>query len=152
MAQPGANEVILTDVPKGEAVRAYLSFNKDGYSTYCRDYREYRQWEQDRNDARYRGTLAHGQGYDAKNMMHTLRLLEMATEIFTQGRLNVRRPNREFLLGVRAGRYSLDEVLSLADERLAALHAAADRSTLPENLPDGFVEQQLVALRRELYA
>ena len=90
VAQPEANEVMLTDVPKGEAVRAYLSFNKDGYSTYCRDYREYRQWEQDRNDARYRGTLAHGQGYDAKNMMHTLRLLEMATEIFTQRRTAVR--------------------------------------------------------------
>ena len=151
VAQPEANQVMLTDIPKGEAVRAYLSFNKDGYSAYCRDYRAYRQWERDRNDARYQGTLNHGQGYDAKNMMHTLRLLEMATEIFTEGRLNVHRPNRNFLLSVRAGRYSLDEVLALADERLASLHAAADRSTLPETLPEDFVAATLVSLRKQLY-
>lgn len=147
-----SNTVTLTNVPKGEAPLAYLSFNKDGYSTYCRDYREYRQWEQERNDARYRGTLRHGQGYDAKNMMHTIRLLEMAGEIFTEGRLNVRRPNRDFLLSIRAGEFSLEEILSIAEDRLQGLNQAAERSKLPETLDAGWAEQKLVDLRRQLYA
>ena len=147
-----SNQVVLSDVPKGQPVVAYLSFNKDGYSTYCRDYRAYWDWVDRRNDARYLGTLAHGQGYDAKNMMHTLRLLEMATEIFTEGRLNVRRPNRDFLLDVKAGRYTLDEVLELAEARLAALDAAVAKSELPEKLPAGFAEGKLVELRFTLYA
>jgi hypothetical protein len=146
-----ANQVSLSDVPKGAPLLAYLSFNKDGYSTYCRDYREYREWERNRNDARYRGTLAHGQGYDAKNMMHTIRLLEMATEIFTEGRLNVRRPNREFLLSIRAGTYSLDEVLHIAEVRLATLDRAAADSPLPDKLPADFVQQRVITLRKFLY-
>jgi len=32
----------------------------------------------ERNPARYASTQAHGQGYDAKNLMHTIRLLETA--------------------------------------------------------------------------
>lgn len=152
IAHENSNQVVLTNVPKGEPIIAYLSFNKDGYSTYCRDHRQYWQWVARRNDHRYRGTLAHGQGYDAKNMMHTLRLLEMATEIFTEGRLNVRRPNHDFLLSVRAGKYSLDEVLKLAEERLEQLATAVKTSQLPETLTKGFAEQKLVLMRRELYA
>ena len=151
VSRPQSNQVVLSDVPKGQPVIAYLSFNKDGYSTYCRDHRAYWDWVERRNDARYLGTLAHGQGYDAKNMMHTLRLLEMATEIFTEGRLNVRRPNQKFLLAVKAGRYTLDEVLGLAEERLAALDAAVAESGLPEELPVGYAEGKLVELRRVLY-
>ena len=152
VSRPQSNQVVLSDVPKGQPVIAYLSFNKDGYSTYCRDHRAYWDWVERRNDARYLGTLAHGQGYDAKNMMHTLRLLEMAIEIFTQGRLNVRRPNRDFLLAVKAGKYTLDEVLELAEERLAALDAAVAKSELPEELPLGFAEGKLVELRHVLYS
>ncbi len=147
-----SNTVALTNVPKGEQVIAYLSFNQDGYSTYCRDYREYRQWEQDRNDDRYRGTLRHGQGYDAKNMMHTIRLLEMAGEIFTEGKLNVRRPNRDFLLSIKAGEFTLEEILTIADDRLERLNVAAERSELPEALDAGIVERKLIDLRRQLYA
>ncbi|PPK87289.1 putative nucleotidyltransferase [Neolewinella xylanilytica] len=146
-----ANAVAVTDVPEGELPVAYLSFSQDAYSTYCRDYREYRAWERNRNDARYRGTLAHGRGYDAKNMMHTIRLLEMATEIFTTGRLNVRRPNRSFLLSIRAGEYSLDEVLRIADERVEQLNLAAARSDLPHQVDSDRLNRRLVGLRRQLY-
>ena len=146
-----ANAVTTTDVPKGEQPVAYLSFGQDAYSTYCRDYREYRAWEQNRNDVLYRGTLAHGQGYDAKNMMHTIRLLEMATEIFTTGKLNVRRPNRSFLLSVKAGEYPLTDILRMAEERVVELRQAADASTLPETIDPRYLNDRLVSLRRRLY-
>ena len=146
-----ANAVTVTDVPKGEQPIAYLSFGQDAYSTYCRDYREYRAWERNRNDERYRGTLDHGQGYDAKNMMHTLRLLEMATEIFTTGTLNVRRPNRAFLLSVKAGEYPLNDILRMAEERVQKLRHAAAASTLPDTIDPRYINDRLVSLRRKLY-
>ncbi|MGB3799637.1 MAG: nucleotidyltransferase domain-containing protein [Lewinella sp.] len=146
-----ANAVAVTDVPKGETPVAYLSFSQDAYSTYCRDYREYRAWERNRNDDRYQSTLAHGQGYDAKNMMHTIRLLEMATEIFLTGRLNVRRPNRNFLLSIKAGEYPLDDVLRIADERVEQLNLAADRSDLPPQIDPDWLSRRLAGLRKQLY-
>jgi hypothetical protein len=90
---PGANEVSLSAIPRQLAPAGILHFNKDGYSVYCREYREYWDWVAARNEARYRNTLEHGKNYDAKNMMHTFRLLHMALEIATEGRINVRPSN-----------------------------------------------------------
>lgn len=146
-----ANDVRLSSIPKGEKCLAYLSFNHDGYSVYCRNHREYWQWVDDRNDERYTSTLNHGQGYDAKNMMHTLRLLDMAVEVFRDGKLNVHRPNREFLLAVKAGQFSLDEVLTMADDRLADLEKYAAASTLPERTDKRRVKMLLIGMREELY-
>ncbi|MEM9526823.1 MAG: nucleotidyltransferase, partial [Bacteroidota bacterium] len=146
-----ANDVNLSSIPKEAECLAYLSFNQDGYSVYCRNYREYWQWVEARNDARYESTLGHGQGYDAKNMMHTIRLLEMAIEIYRDERLNVHRPNRAFLLDVKAGKYSLAEVLEMAKDRLEQLAFLVDKSKLPDQVSKAFVNQQLVRLREQLY-
>lgn len=149
---PNANDVSLSSVPKGERCLAYLSFNKDGYSVYCKNYREYWKWVADRNDDRYNSTLAHGKGYDAKNMMHTIRLLDMAVEIFRDGALQVERQDREFLLNVKAGQYPLEEVLKMAEDRLEALEKWANKSKLPEVVDSKLTEKLLVDLRQELYA
>ena len=148
---PDANDVRLSSVPKGQRCLAYLSFNYDGYSVYCRKHREYWQWVEARNDVRYESTLNHGQGYDAKNMMHTLRLLDMAIEILRDGRLNVRRPDRDFLLRVKAGEYSLEAVLEMAEKRLAKLEKHAAASTLPEAVNREKVAAALVGMREGLY-
>jgi len=60
--------VCLSSIPKGSWQEALLYFNRDGYSTYCKEYREYWDWEEKRNDARYENTQSHGKNYDAKNM------------------------------------------------------------------------------------
>jgi hypothetical protein len=38
MKNPSANDVCLSSIPKGSLPLAYLHFNKDGYSAYCKDY------------------------------------------------------------------------------------------------------------------
>ena len=90
LRKENSEDLALSSVPEGLALTAYLSFNKDGYSSYCRDYREYWEWVEKRNQERYENTLQHGKNYDAKNMMHTIRLLDMADEIATQKRVIVR--------------------------------------------------------------
>ncbi|TXF89973.1 nucleotidyltransferase [Neolewinella aurantiaca] len=148
---PNANDVHLSSVPKGQKCLTYLSFNHDGYSVYCRNHREYWQWVGARNDVRYESTLSHGQGYDSKNMMHTIRLLDMAIEIFRDGQLNVLRPDRDFLLRVKAGAFPLDTVLEMAESRLAALEAYAAKSNLPATVDKAMAAGRLVGMREELY-
>lgn len=148
---PNANDVRLSSVPKGQKCLAYLSFNHDGYSVYCRNHREYWQWVEDRNDVRYLSTLNHGQGYDAKNMMHTIRLLDVAIEIFRDGQLNVWRPDRNFLLEVKAGAFSLEAVLEMAEVRLAKLEEYTAVSTLRAAVDRKAVAATLVGMREELY-
>lgn len=50
-------------------------------------------------------------------MMHTFRLLNMAEEIAREGIVNVRRGDREFLLKIRSGVFSYEELVELANEK-----------------------------------
>jgi len=146
-----ANEVSLSSIPKGENESAYLFFNLEGYSSYCKEYREYREWVEKRNETRYQDNAEHGKGYDAKNMMHTIRLLQVAEEILREGKLNVKRSNREELLSIKTGQFQYDDLLVMADSLMQRIETAYKKSTLPA-LPDkSRNESILVQMREELY-
>ena len=81
--------------------------------------------------------------------MHTFRLLEMAVEIAREGRLGVRRPNREFLLSIRAGDFAYDELISMAEEKLREVHAAFASSTLPDLPDETRIQNLLLKIRHE---
>lgn len=130
-----ANELCLSSIPKGLQQEALLYFNRDGYSTYCKEYREYWEWVENRNEERYKNTQSHGKNYDAKNMMHVFRLLEMACEIGKYGQVNVRRLNRDFLLDIKSGQYEYEELLEMAERKKLEMEQAFELSMLPEK-PD----------------
>lgn len=146
-----SNNVSLSSVPKGSTPVATLSFNKDGYSVYCKEYLNYWDWVEKRNDARYATTISHGKNYDSKNMMHTFRLLAMAEEIAVEGQVHVRRPDRDFLFQIRRGEFEYPTLMALAQERLDRMEGLYAASPLPE-LPDvARLEAVLVELRAEFY-
>jgi predicted nucleotidyltransferase len=72
-------------------------------------------------------------GYDVKAAMHALRLLNECKELVSTGYITLPRPEREFLIRVRTGQYSMDQVLQIADELFAECKKAGDEtSILPE--------------------
>ncbi len=146
-----ANEVSLSSIPKGHIPIAIMSYNKSAYSSYCKEYKAYWNWVEHRNDVRYQNTLTHGKKYDAKNMMHTFRLLNMAEEIGSEGRINVRRPDREFLLKIKTGEFEYEELVTMATEKLTRLKDIYTQSALPEKPDVGQINQLLVELRKHLY-
>ena len=147
-----ANDVALSSVPKGLQPVAFMSFNKDGYSAHCRQWKEYWEWVEKRNQHRYENTLEHGKNYDSKNMMHTFRLLEMAEEILKTGTINVRRPNREWLLKIRKGDFDYAQLMANAETKVTEIDAAFDVSLLPKEPNFEVIEQALVRIRTEFYA
>lgn len=146
-----ANDVSLSSIPKGLQPLAVMSFNKNAYSTYCKEYKEYWEWVEKRNQARYENTLSHGKNYDAKNLMHTFRLLDMAEEIATQKQIIVRRPNREFLLQIKAGAFEYAELLAKAEDRIARMDALYEASDLPEEPDLERLNELLVEVRKDFY-
>ena len=147
-----SQDVLLSAVPKGEVPVAYLSFNRNGYSTYCRVFREYHDWVKKRNTERYENTVQHGKNYDAKNMLHVFRLLQMAEEIALTGQLHVRRPNRDFLLQIRRGEFEYEALVEEAETLVTRVEAAFAASSLPEAPDKQAAEQLLIRVRREFYA
>ncbi|GAB3634488.1 hypothetical protein GCM10027422_00780 [Hymenobacter arcticus] len=147
-----SQDVLLSAVPKGEEPAAYLSFNRTGYSVYCRAFREYWEWVEKRNKERYANTVQHGKNYDAKNMLHVFRLLQMAEEIALTGELNVHRPNREFLLQIRRGEFEYAALVAEAGELVARVENAFAASPLPDAPDKAAAEATLRRVRQQFYA
>jgi hypothetical protein len=146
-----SNDVCLSSIPKGTGQEALIYFNQNGYSTYCKEYREYWDWVDKRNDERYENTKSHGKNYDAKNMMHVFRLLEIAIEIGEEKKVNVKRPNRDFLLDIKAGKFDYEDLLKMADEKQAEMELAFEKSTLPSEPDLAMINDLTYRLRDKFY-
>lgn len=146
-----ANDVSVSSIPKGIAPLTLLSFNKDAYSVHCKDYRNYWSWVEERNEMRYESTLSHGKNYDAKNMMHTFRLLHMAEEIAREGKVIVRRPDRDLLLKIKNGGFEYETLLEMALEKTEQMTELYAKSDLPDEPDAGKVEELLIRTRELFY-
>ncbi|MEP0263068.1 nucleotidyltransferase domain-containing protein [Dokdonia sp.] len=151
IARANANEVCLSSVAKEEQPIALLYCHVDGYSAYCKKYKEYWDWVSKRNEARYENNVAHGKNYDTKNMMHTFRLLHMAKEIAEDGTIQVRRPDRDFLLGIKQGDFEYDDLVSKAEVLKEELDTLYNTSNLMERPDVDVVNELLVSVRNEFY-
>lgn len=149
--QDDSTELCLSSVAASAPVVAYLSFNRDGYSSHCRDYKAYWQWVERRNEQRYLSNVQNGNDFDAKNMMHTIRLLQVAHQIMTEGTITNKRPNRDMLLSIKNGQWHYDQIMQLADEILANIEQRAYSSTLPDEPHRQVATAVLVNIRQYLY-
>ncbi len=146
-----ADSVRLSSIPKGEPLTGYLHVLVDGYSQHCRAHREYWDWVDKRNDARYTANVEQDCGYDAKSMMHVFRLLDMAVEILRDEEINILRPNREELLEIRSGAFAYEGLLARAEGKMREVEAVAKTSVLPE-VPDAReIERALVDVQEEIF-
>lgn len=142
-----SNQLRLSSIPKGETSIATIVYNKDGYTSHCKDYKEYQEWLKNRNVQRYVDIKGHGQKIDGKNMLHCRRLLDMAYEIATEGTIKVRRPNAEELLKIRKGEYDLKTILDKANEDVVKLNEVYKNSNLPDEVDREFVNDLLIQIR-----
>lgn len=124
--------VICSSVPKGSEPIGWMNCNVDSFKAHCRAHREYWKWVDERNEERYQTNISHDRGYDSKNLMHTLRLLDQAIEIATEGRIVLPRANAAWLKKVKSGAYDYEELLRIADEKHARMEAAFEESSLRE--------------------
>lgn len=151
---PAARGVFREDVLVCESIpredeftrlRGLLIYDETGYSRAKRDHEHYWQWRALRNEARWRTQEAGELDYDAKNLMHTFRLLMSADSILRRGAPRVRfeGPERDELLRIRAGAYSYDELVARAEERIAALEELRVAARLPAAPAPEFIDDLL---------
>ncbi|BDD06103.1 DNA polymerase beta superfamily protein [Aureibacter tunicatorum] len=146
-----SNEISLSSVGKDDSQLCLLYFNRNGYSMYCKEYREYWEWVEKRNEVRYENTQSHGKNYDAKNMMHVFRLLDMAIEIGIERKINVKRPNKNFLLDVKSGKFEYNDLMTWANERQMKMEKAFDNSPLPDKPDINLINKLTYQIRNRFY-
>lgn len=131
-----SNDVHLSSIPKGHSPVATLFFNRNAYSRACKKHSEYWDWVKARNEARYAATVEQGKGYDAKNVMHCIRLLMTAYDIADRNEVVVDRTNdREFLFRIRNGELSYDEAVELGNDMVERAISRFEQNTVIKQAP-----------------
>ncbi len=83
--------------------------------------------------------------------MHTIRLLQVALEIATLGKVVVKRDNREELLAIKAGEWEYNELLAYADNLSEQIVTAYKNCDLIEKPNSDKAINALIEIRNELY-
>ena len=140
----------LSSVSKGEKPICYVSFNEDAYVKHCKDYKNYKDWEKNRNQIRYQSNL--NKNYDSKNLCHCVRLIHMGIEIAEgKGVILERTEDREFLMNIRNHKYEYNELIEIIDNDNNRLKTAIEKSTIKEHLDTDFVNDLLINIRKKAY-
>lgn len=100
--------------------------------------------QQFNSNGKARSELVEKYGYDTKFFMHTVRLLQMATEILLTGKMKTKRSNAEFLVALRNGSHTLEEALSYIEDLEKQLQDAYKKSTLHERPNEEFINNWLI--------
>jgi hypothetical protein len=115
MCLENATDMRGSSVSKGERPLCFMTYNESGFIDHCKKYKEYKEWEKNRNPKRYESNL--NKNYDSKNMMHTLRLMHMGKEIAEgRGVILERTEDKEFLMNVRNHKYEYDELMEIVEK------------------------------------
>lgn len=152
-----SNEVRLTSIPK-EMVESsfvgYLSFNKEGYSKHCSDYKKYEHYLKTRNNDRWVQVQNSDSKIDGKNMSHTQRLVDVGTEIGLGMGIIMKRENREYLLEIKRGEHDLEALLVSSQKQMEAMIPVYAKSDLPDRPSREIVDylnNYLTKTRFEIY-
>ena len=145
-----SNTVRFSSIPKAETPICFMTYNKDGYTSHCKDYKEYKEWEEKRNPVRYESNL--NKNYDSKNMMHCIRLVRMAKELAQGKGFNVvRDADRQYLLDIRNHKFEYDEVMAQVNKEVEEMEEAMKNSSLQEEIDYDKVNELLIRVRKQFY-
>lgn len=126
-----------------------MCYNKNGFESHCRKYKEYQEWTRKRNPVRYSDN--EGYNFDSKNMSHSFRLLHMGLEIAREGKFIVDRTgiDADYLLDIRNHKYTYEELIERLEAKKNELDEAIEKCTLPDTISREYVNEMMVDIRKK---
>ena len=109
----------------------YVEFARN-YKRYQQDLKEWNDYDnhmKQRNPARLALEKAHG--FDSKFGYHLIRLYHEAVELLKTGAITLPRPEKDLLMDIRQGKYSLEELIEIGEKLDKELDGLYETSTLP---------------------
>ncbi len=144
-----SDDIRCSSVEKDILPICTMCYNKNGFETHCRKYKEYQIWVEKRNPQRYQDNLGHN--FDAKNVSHCFRLLYMGLEIAKTGEVHVNRRDidAEFLRDIRNHKYDYDTLMKQLVGKKEELEEAIANSTIPDSINREHINNLLLDIRRK---
>lgn len=131
-----AGRVTVDQTPWPEqAPFGLLVVNQDGFQRAKSDHKNYWTWRNQRNESRWRDQEQGQVDYDAKNMMHTFRLLYSGIHLLETGAPLVRFTGEklEYLQAIRRGEPDYDVLIDKVECLTANLQDLKVASKLPDS-------------------
>lgn len=147
---PNSNDLRAGAIPKerNEEWFGIVNFNHSEYSRHMKDVKEYKNWLAKRSEERFNTNKAHAQKYDAKNIMHMVRLIMTASEIPVTKTIRLDRTlERDFLLSIKYGEVKLKEILDEWLEKGKDLQETYTNSDLPDEANIELAKRYLRSVR-----
>jgi hypothetical protein len=126
-----AQNKLVHDLGLGEQV-AKLIQSEYAYKRALDKYQSWVNWKKNRNVERAK--LEEKSGYDTKHASHLVRLMRMGLEILVDGKVVVKRPDRDEILSIKNGGWSYDKVMEYAHDMQSKLDDAYKITKLPKNV------------------
>lgn len=124
-------------------------FDQLAYDAALKTWKSYWEWKENRNPKR--AQMEEESGYDRKHAMHLIRLLLMGKEILSGEGVQVKRADREYLLSIRNGAFTYEEVVARSDELVAELETLYEGSPLPHAPSGEKIDELLVSIYRDFW-
>ena len=90
-------------------------------------------------------------GFDPKNASHLIRLLRMGDEILRTGQVNVWREDRDELLSIKRGEWTLEQIKAESDRLFIRCEESSYISKLPERTDMDKINQLSVDIIKEFF-
>lgn len=147
-----SQQLVMESIPKEDEWYKFaglIIFNEEAYASAVRDHKNYWEWIKNRNESRWE-TQESGQiDYDAKNMLHCVRLIKSGRSILETGSPIVRFEGKEleYLMDIRAGRFKHEEIMEYCEDELLKIEYLYQKSN---NIPNEVNMKKIQALYLDL--
>lgn len=120
------------------------------YKKAREQYNSWLNWKKNRNKERFK--LEEKSGYDTKHASHLVRLMRMGYEILTEGKVVVKRPDRDEILAIKNGAWTYEKVMEFAEGMQKTLDEAYKTTKLPKTIDHDKVNNLYNDLVEEYHA
>jgi predicted nucleotidyltransferase len=145
------DSIICSSIPKDEEIShniGLLYVNADAYKRALTDHKNYWSWIKLRNPERWKQQEKGDLDFDSKNMQHTMRLMLTAEHILENGEPVVRfsGDKLQLLFDIRNGKFTYEELISMADDISAKIENAYKHCKLPDEADKADASRLLLEL------
>lgn len=146
-----ATDMRCSSVAKGEKPIVYMVYNESGFKDHCKKYKEYKDWEKNRNPIRYESNLK--KSYDAKNMCECFRLMNCGIEIASGKGYIVDRSgiDDKFLLSIKNHKFEYEYLISELEKLKEKMSEVMNKSELPSDIDPNFVNEIYLKIIKDFF-
>lgn len=154
-----SEELRLSSVENGAEPICHMHYNKDKFSSHCKDYARQETWKRERNPERFRQNMENlkkisdaGEKagfYDSKNLAACYRMIQNCIEIARDGKyiVNRRGIDRDYILKIKKGELTYNEIMEVVKAKKEEMNLCQKSSTIRETIDVRFLNGWLLGVR-----